>query len=120
MSWLRPALFALWLAFSVTLAVVIGLRLSDQAMAVIVGVIAGVAASIPTSLIVVWLATRSAPGSLARRERPAEPDPEPRVIVVAPPYPPAAAPLPDPRAAGPASAAPERRRSFTVIGGDDD
>ena len=116
MSRLRLAVFLLLLVFSVTLAVVIGLRLSDQAMAVIVGVIAGVAASIPTSLIVVWLATRDLPARLARPDRPTAPDPEPRVIVVAPPYPPAAAPLPGPAA----PARPDRRRTFTVIGGDED
>jgi hypothetical protein len=71
------------LAFAVTLAVVIGQRLSAEAMAVTVGVIAGVAASIPTSLIVVWFATRAL---LAGRSA-AEPAPapaEPRVVVMTP------------------------------------
>ncbi len=48
-------------AFAATLAVMVGQRLSSEAMAVVVGVIAGVGASIPTSLIVVWMATRNAP-----------------------------------------------------------
>ena len=47
------------LTFCISLAVVIGQRLSGEAMAVLLGVIAGVGASIPTSLIVVWLALRS-------------------------------------------------------------
>ncbi|MFZ5918366.1 MAG: hypothetical protein ACOYZ7_15605 [Chloroflexota bacterium] len=44
--------------FLVALAVVIGLRLDTEAMAVVVGVIFGVAASIPTSLIVVAITWR--------------------------------------------------------------
>ena len=47
------------LTFSITLALVIGQRLSGEAMAVLLGVIAGVGASIPISLIVVWLALRT-------------------------------------------------------------
>ena len=44
---LRTCLYLCLLAFVVTLALIIGWRLSDQAMAVIVGVVAGVAASVP-------------------------------------------------------------------------
>jgi len=44
--------------FLITLAVVIGLRMSNEAMAVVIGVIFGVAASIPTSLIVVAVVWR--------------------------------------------------------------
>ncbi len=47
------------LTFCIALAIVIGQRLSGEAMAVLLGVIAGVGASIPTSLIVVWLALRT-------------------------------------------------------------
>lgn len=88
-SWL-----ACGLAFAVTLAIVVGQRLSAEAMAVVIGVIAGVAASIPTSLLVVWFTTRT--GVTTRtivempapreRERAAEP-PEPRIVVMAPPPP---------------------------------
>jgi hypothetical protein len=69
------------LAFAVTLAIVIGQRLSAEAMSVMVGVVAGVAASIPTSLIVVWFATRTL--SITRSTSAAAPlQPEPRVVVV--------------------------------------
>lgn len=72
------------LAFAVTLAIIIGQRLSAEAMAVTVGVVAGVAASIPTSLIVVWFATRTV---VAAREVPQPatspaPQPEPRVVMM--------------------------------------
>lgn len=111
----RLAVFLILLVFSVTLAVVIGLRLSDQAMAVIVGVVAGAAASIPTSLIVVALITRRL-GSAQRAEHLAEREPEaPRVVVIQ--SPPAAA---HPQVLDPGLGAPRRPRPFTVIGGDDD
>ena len=62
----------------VTLAVMIGQRMSTDAMAVVIGVVFGVAASIPTSLLVV-AATRG------RREEPRRPGPDPRPAVTAPP-----------------------------------
>ena len=67
------------LAFVVTLAVVAGLRLSRDSLAVVMGVIFGVAASIPTSLFVVALARRSQGG----RENP-YPYGYPPVIIVNP------------------------------------
>ncbi len=41
--------------FAVTLAVVIGTRMSPDAMAVVVGIVCGVLASIPTSTLLVWV-----------------------------------------------------------------
>lgn len=41
--------------FVVTLAVVIGFRMSPDAMAVVVGIVCGVLASIPTSALLVWV-----------------------------------------------------------------
>jgi hypothetical protein len=89
----------LGLAFVVTLAIVVGRRLSAEAMAVVIGVIAGVAASIPTSLIVVWVTSRAhlshaQPVIMRTAAQPAnEPSPaprgpeprEPRIVVMAPP-----------------------------------
>jgi hypothetical protein len=46
------------LVFAVTLAVVVGQRLSAEAMAVVVGVICGVVAGIPTSAFVMLMANR--------------------------------------------------------------
>jgi hypothetical protein len=120
----RALLFLVVLAFSVTLAVVVGLRLSDQAMAVVVGVVAGVAASIPTSLIVVWFATRQIAAETGRRDRdlPRAREPELPRIVVVPPQPPVASPYHDAayRPAPPPPAINHGRRSFTIIGGDED
>jgi hypothetical protein len=42
-------------AFAIALAIVVGLRISPDAMAVIIGIICGVLASIPTSVVLVWV-----------------------------------------------------------------
>ena len=132
----------LGLAFVITLAVVVGQRLSAEAMAVVIGVIAGVVASIPTSLIVVWVASRAhlshAPSVTMRAAAPAsEPPPtprapeprEPRIVVMAPPayqnypnYPPGTQSLngyAQPAGYAPAQYPPAMLppRRFTVVGG---
>ncbi len=66
-----------------TLAVVIGQRMSTDAMAVVIGVIFGVAASIPTSLLIIAATRRTANERPATRSSP--PDRYvPPVIVVSP------------------------------------
>jgi hypothetical protein len=68
-------------AFAVTLALVIGTRLSDEALAVLAGAVCGVGAAIPTSLLVVFVSRR-------REERvrpPVQHGVYPPVVVVAPP-----------------------------------
>ena len=136
MTW-RNALYMFLLVFVITLALIIGWRLSDQAMAVIIGVVAGVAASIPTSLIVVWVALRSRLNAAAVAPRPAAAAPaEPQVIIIhSMPASPDSSPfrsgpstgqrsltaLPayaPPQAAG-LSSRPLGARNFTIIGGDD-
>ncbi len=52
--WLLP----LMLGFGVTLALIIGERMSTDAMAVVIGVAVGVAASVPTSVLIVALLRR--------------------------------------------------------------
>ena len=128
--------------FSVTLALIVGQRLSAEGMAVVIGVIAGVAASIPTSLIVVWFMGHNAgPRTIIEAAPARQPEPaEPRVVVmpalqpqVQPAYANMAGYGPQsyagfaPASAGyapagnqayaPAPALPARR--FTVIGGSD-
>jgi hypothetical protein len=46
------------IAFAVTLAVIIGKRMSTDAMAVVIGVACGVVASIPTSLLILAVSNR--------------------------------------------------------------
>ena len=59
-SWGRLKAFAglTVVAFAVTLAAVIGNRLSDEALAVLAGAVCGVGAAIPTSLLVVAVSRR--------------------------------------------------------------
>jgi len=74
--------------FVVTLAVVIGLRMSTEAMAVVIGVIFGVAASIPTGLIIVavmWRREqRAAYGRNGRVRRAGQDALPPSVVIVNP------------------------------------
>ena len=121
--------------FSVTLALIVGQRLSAEGMAVVIGVIAGVAASIPTSLIVVWFMGQTTAARPVIDAAPApmrSPEPaEPRIVVMPAPqtqpagygaqtyagYPPSAVGY---SGASPAYAAPALpARRFTVIGGSD-
>ena len=55
---LRVFLGLAGVAFAVTLAVIVGNRLSDEAMAVLAGAVCGVGAAIPTSLLIVSVSRR--------------------------------------------------------------
>ena len=98
------------IAFAVTLAVIIGQRMSTDAMAVVVGVACGVLASIPTSLLILAVSGRRGGEREVRQQR----DYPPVVIVnpgnnqsryLQPPY--------------PASQIQEQERQFRVIGDED-
>ena len=54
------------ISFCITLAIVLGTRMSSEAMAVVVGVVCGVAASIPMSAIILLI--------IGRRTQAAEPN----------------------------------------------
>lgn len=56
---MRKVVIAALLAFAVTLAVVIGNRMSAEAMAVVVGVVCGVAAGIPMSVLLLFILNRN-------------------------------------------------------------
>ena len=57
-SSLRQLGIALAVVFGITLAIVVGKRMSAEAMAVVVGVVCGVAASIPTSVLLLLVVSR--------------------------------------------------------------
>jgi hypothetical protein len=107
------------LSFGVTLAVIIGSRLGDEALAVLAGAVCGVGAAIPTSLLVVAVTRRQdRPARDGRDEhRPLPAQPYPPVIVVAPP---GERRLPDGWGALPSYPLDASPRRFTVVGGDDD
>ena len=52
---MKKFLFVAGVVFAGALAVVVGTRISPDAMAVIIGIICGILASIPTSVILVWV-----------------------------------------------------------------
>jgi hypothetical protein len=72
------------LAFAVTLAVVVGTRLSADALAVVVGVACGVAAGIPVSMLILATLNRRAEASLSRGATPGMPQSTsyPPVVVI--------------------------------------
>ncbi len=76
--WIVP----LMLGFGVTMAWLIGKRMSTDAMAVVVGVAVGVAASVPTSVLIVVLLRRD------RRTWQQEAPPQPLAYPSLPPQPP--------------------------------
>jgi hypothetical protein len=55
---MKRVLLFIGVAFAITLAVIFGTRISPDALAVIVGVILGIAASVPTTLLVIFILTR--------------------------------------------------------------
>jgi len=86
---MKRVIVPVMLGFGVTLALVIGQRMTTDAMAVVLGVAVGVAASVPTSILLVALvrrAQREAGGRLA--PAPATyalpPQPPPNIIVLNP------------------------------------
>ncbi|MBI1877679.1 MAG: hypothetical protein HYR94_05520 [Chloroflexi bacterium] len=52
---MKKFLYVVGIIFVVTLAVVMGTRMSPDALAVVIGIICGVLASIPTSAMLVWV-----------------------------------------------------------------
>jgi hypothetical protein len=77
-----------FLCFCVTMAVLIGQRLSGQAMAVIVGSVIGVVSSVPMTALILWILVRQRDGAPnlaapARRDNPPVDEP-PRMIVIQP------------------------------------
>jgi hypothetical protein len=116
---LKQVALALVATFVVALSIMVGKRMSAEALAVIVGVVCGVAASIPTSVLLLVV--------LNRRGRESDRDPgrnlrqgsQPPVVVIQ-----GGAPqgLPQGHQAGywPAPAhGPTVSRQFHVVGGDD-
>jgi len=105
---MKRALFVIGITFAVAFAIVLGIRISPDALAIIVGVVLGAAASIPASLLVAFALTRQRQG-IDRL-----PPQQPPGIVVAPqnlPAQPYGPPMP-------ALPPPASKRTFTIIGED--
>lgn len=52
---MKQFFYIVGVTFAVTLAVVIGIRLSSDAMAIVLGVVCAVLASVPSSLVLIWV-----------------------------------------------------------------
>ncbi|MCP4540440.1 MAG: hypothetical protein GY832_25150 [Chloroflexi bacterium] len=72
-------------AFAITLAVMIGNRLSDEALAVLTGAVCGVGAAIPTSLLIVAVTRRRDVGRGTPQPTVQPQNAYPPVVVIAPP-----------------------------------
>ncbi len=109
--WARIRTFAglAGIAFAVTLALVIGNRLSDEALAVLAGAACGVGAAIPTSLLIVAITQRPHKQSSADH-----PHAYPPVVVIAPP---GSGQQTDAWNHVPPSMIPPMERNFSVVGG---
>ncbi len=55
---MKRSLLIISIVFTITLVIVFGVRASPDAMAVVIGVILGVVASVPTTLLLVFALTR--------------------------------------------------------------
>jgi len=123
---MRKVLGLAVIAAAVALAVIIGQRMSTDAMAVVIGVVVGVAASIPTSLLVV-AATRGRRDERSAPHVPAyAPPPPPQIVVVGAGAPTGQAPWATYAQAGPPALMPPAslelgpvRRRYRVVGESD-
>ena len=111
---LRALLIVVVLLFTMTLAVIVGTRLSDEALAVLAGAVVGVAAAIPTSLLIVTVVRRRDEGQGRTMAVPQQRQ-APPVIVVAPHN--GQPGMGSWHNMPPSLMMPERRR-FTVVGAD--
>ena len=113
---MRKLAIVVLLAFAVTLGVVVGDRMSTEAMAVAVGVVCGVAAGIPMSVLIMAALTRRrdaeyGPSQTMPSRRPA---PYPPIVVIQGGSP-APSSLSAPYYTQPAEATP---RQFRIVGED--
>lgn len=80
-TYLKTAGLIATAAFAITLAVLIGDRLSTEAMAVLAGAVCGVSAAIPTSLLIITVSQRT------HQPQPPQPHFTQPVVFTVPPMP---------------------------------
>lgn len=101
------------IAFFVALGVVVGKRMSAEAMAVVIGVVCGVVASIPMSVVILMLTHRLG----GREERVERRSDYPPVVVINPPAWEGRSSLLPPRLDQPLE--PVSQREFKIVGDDE-
>jgi len=101
-------------AFAVTLAAIVGNRLSDEALGVLAGAVCGVGAAIPTSLLIVAVTRRRESERISvAAPQPQQPAP-PQVVVI----PPSGGYQGGGWQSWGPTLMPPQQRTFTVVGGD--
>jgi len=78
----RHVALVLGVVFAAALAVVVGRQMSTEAMAVVVGLVCGIAASIPTSLLLLVVLTRRDPLQVAGTKRQARRGNSPPAVAI--------------------------------------
>lgn len=116
---MKNRVFVIGIVFAATLAYVVGNRLSNEAIAVVVGALCGISASIPISIALFIAASRNwgrVDETSSRHETPEPPRTyAPPMMIFAPPQPPAAYPPQQLYFPSPMNDAP-RPREFKIIG----
>lgn len=83
---LKHIVLLMAVAFAVTLAVMVGKRMSSEAMAVVIGVVCGVLAAVPTTVLLMLVLARSdrlgPDGGRDRQERRSQSGAYPPVVVI--------------------------------------
>ena len=116
---LRSIAVALGLGFAIALAVIVGKQMSAEAMAVVVGVVCGVAAGIPTSILLLVVFGRRDRMRMEEMERQARQQSYPPVVVVQGGAPQALPPGPQGGYWPAPMPGPTDSRQFHVVGGED-
>ena len=116
---IKQALLIVGLIFAIALAVVVGKKMSAEAMAVVVGVVCGVAAAIPTSILLLVVFTRRDRQQLDEMETRSRQHSSPPVVVIQGGAPQALPPGPQAGYWPAAQPGPAVNREFHVVGGDD-
>jgi len=112
---MKKVIVLIVLAFAVTLAVIVGYRMSTEAMAVVVGAVVGVLAGIPMAFLVL-MATRRTQSSYSYQSEPPQ-APYPPVVVIQGGQ---ATPLQAPTLGPGAMAAEVEPRTYRVLGHEED
>lgn len=116
---LKRIVVVLAMIFIVTLAVVVGKRMSAEAMAVVVGVVCGVAAGLPTSVLLLMAMTRRDRQRMEQAEWQPRQGNVPPVVVIQGGAPQALPPGVQPGYWPSSPPGPAFQRQFHVVGGEE-